>query len=107
DGLVPTSQFQNIDGEVEVKVGDETEVFIVHLENDFGQIILSREKAVQKKVWADVERIFAEGGTVHGRVVQKVKGGLQVDIGIPAFLPGSQIDIRPHRNLDKFIGETF
>ncbi|NMC64425.1 MAG: 30S ribosomal protein S1 [SAR324 cluster bacterium] len=59
------------------------------------------------KIWQHVEDIFAENGTIEGRVVQKVKGGLQVDIGVPAFLPGSQIDIRPHRNLDKFIDQVF
>ena len=104
-GIVPTVQFLNADGDFVGKVGDEVDVSIIQLENDNGQLMLSREKAVQLKVWEQVEKIFKEDGTVTGRIVQKVKGGLQVDIGIPAFLPGSQIDLRPHRNLDKFIGE--
>ena len=69
--------------------------------------MLSKERADQQKIWNKVEDYFKTGAILSGKVIQKVKGGLQVDIGIPAFLPGSQIDIRPHRNLDKFIGETF
>ncbi|RMG39906.1 MAG: 30S ribosomal protein S1 [Candidatus Dadabacteria bacterium] len=107
NGLVPVSQFQDEEGKVTVKEGDRIEVFIIALENDNGQIVVSYEKAQQKRVWDQVEKLFAEGGTVKGKIVQKVKGGLQVDIGIPAFLPGSQVDIRPHRNLDKFIGQEF
>ncbi|MCB0354959.1 MAG: 30S ribosomal protein S1, partial [Bdellovibrionales bacterium] len=107
EGIVPIEQFKNHEGKLQVAVGDDSEVLVVHLENDFGQLILSREKAQQKKVWKDVEKIFEDDSIITGRVVQKVKGGLQVDIGIPAFLPGSQIDIRPHRNLDKFLGEEF
>ena len=107
EGVVPTQQFQGIDGKIDVKVGDETEVFILQLENEQGQVVLSREKAMQKRVWEHVEQTFAEGALVTGKVMQKVKGGLQVDIGIPAFLPGSQVDIRHHRNLDKFLGEVY
>jgi len=107
EGIVPVDQFHDDEGKVKVSVGDKTEVYIVHLENDFGQLILSRERAFQKRVWNEVEQKFENDELVSGKVVQKVKGGLQVDIGIPAFLPGSQIDIRPHRNLDKFIGEKF
>ena len=107
EGVVPTQQFQGIDGKIDVKVGDETEVFILQLENEQGQVVLAREKAMQKRVWEHVEQTFAEGALVTGKVMQKVKGGLQVDIGIPAFLPGSQVDIRPHRNLDKFLGEVY
>jgi len=107
EGIVPVEQFHDSDGKVNVSLGDKTEVYIVHLENDFGQLILSRERAFQKRVWSEVEQKFENDELVSGKVVQKVKGGLQVDIGIPAFLPGSQIDIRPHRNLDKFIGEKF
>ncbi len=107
EGVVPTQQFQDIEGKIDVKVGDETEVFILQLENEHGQVVLSREKAMQKRVWEHVEDTFATGGLVTGKVTLKVKGGLQVDIGIPAFLPGSQVDIRPHRNLDKFLGEVY
>ncbi|MCB0337407.1 MAG: S1 RNA-binding domain-containing protein, partial [Bdellovibrionales bacterium] len=106
-GVVPTSQFMDRDGKIDAKEGDVLDVMIVALENETNQVVLSREKAVQKKIWGEVEDIFKNDGTIVGRVIQKVKGGLHVDIGIPAFLPGSQIDIRPHRNLDKFLGEEF
>lgn len=106
-GVIPVAQFYDQDNKVNVKIGDEVEVYIVSLENEDHQVVLSREKAHQKRVWDLVEETFEKGNTLKGRVVQKVKGGLQVDIGIPAFLPGSQIDIRPHRNLDKFLGENF
>jgi small subunit ribosomal protein S1 len=107
DGVVPLSQFQNSDNEYTVKVGDQVQVYVVVLENELGQVVLSKEKADQKRIWDLVEDTFKTSGILSGKVVQKVKGGLQVDIGIPAFLPGSQIDIRPHRNLDKFIDQVF
>lgn len=107
DALCPTPQFQSADGKINGKLGDVVDVFIVNLENEYGQLIVSREKAEQKKVWRQVEDTFKKDGIVRGKIVQKVKGGLQVDIGIPAFLPGSQIDIRPHRHLDKFIEQVF
>lgn len=106
-GIVPVSQFIDSDDNLNAEVGEEVDVFIAALENENNQVVLSREKAVQKQVWEKVESIFSEEGTIWGKVIQKVKGGLHVDIGIPAFLPGSQIDIRPHRNLDKFIGEKY
>ena len=107
DGVVPVSQFQDLDGKLTVKLGDKVDVCILSLENETGQVVLSKERADQMKVWQRVEEIFETNGVIDGRVVQKVKGGLQVDIGVPAFLPGSQIDIRPHRNLDKFIDQVF
>lgn len=107
DGVVPSSQFSNPAGGLKIKVGDQVAVYILQLENEFGQVVLSHERAEQMRIWKQVEDVFANDGMLSGKVVQKVKGGLQVDIGIPAFLPGSQIDIRPHRNLDKFIDEVF
>lgn len=107
EGVVPSNQFIGPDGKTAVKVGDEVLVFIVALENELGQVVLSKEKADQMRIWEQVEQTFKTDGRIKGKVVQKVKGGLQVDIGIPAFLPGSQIDVRPHRNLDKFIGQDF
>lgn len=107
EGVVPVSQFADADGVYQVKLGDEIDVFIIAVENEYGQLVLSYEKAEQKRVWDHVEDLYKKGGTITGKVVMKVKGGLQLDIGIPAFLPGSQIDIRPHRNIDKFIGESF
>ena len=107
EGVVPTVQFPVIDGKISAKIGETVEVCILALENQQGQVVLSKEKADQLRVWFHVEDVFKTDGIISGNVIQKVKGGLQVDIGIPAFLPGSQIDIRPHRNLDKFIGEKF
>jgi small subunit ribosomal protein S1 len=107
EGVIPVQQFQNAEGALTSKIGDPVDVYIIALENEMGQLVLSREKAEQKKVWDRVEDIFKNNGSLTGKVVQKVKGGLQVDIGIPAFLPGSQVDIRPHRSLDKFLNETF
>jgi small subunit ribosomal protein S1 len=106
EGVVPIEQFADSEGIYQVNVGDSVDVYILALENEFGQVVLSKEKADQKKVWDQVETIYKSGGTITGKVTHKVKGGLQVDIGIPAFLPGSQIDIRPHRNLDKFLNIT-
>jgi small subunit ribosomal protein S1 len=107
EGVVPTEQFINAEGKVAVKVGDAVDVLIAALENEMGQVLLSKEKADQKRVWESVESAYKSGQRITGKVTQKVKGGLQVDIGIPAFLPGSQIDIRPHRNLDKFLGQDY
>jgi small subunit ribosomal protein S1 len=107
EGIVPLGQFLNEEGRPVVAIGDEISVYVILLENEQGQVLLSKEKADQKRVWEQVEDTFQSEGIVTGKVVQKVKGGLQVDIGIPAFLPGSQVDIRPHRNLDKFIGEVY
>ena len=106
DGHIPISQFTNREGKLKAKVGDEVEVLMLSSENDMGEIVLSRDRAEQLKVWNDLEQAFGEERPVSGMVVQKVKGGLQVDVGVPAFLPGSQVDIRPQRNLDKFVGET-
>ncbi len=107
EGVVPTEQFIGAEGKVAVKVGDKVDVFIMAIENEMGQVVLSKEKADQMQVWEQVEQTFKRDGKLTGKVIQKVKGGLQVDIGIPAFLPGSQIDIRPHRNLDKFLNQEF
>lgn len=107
DGVVPVAQFSDESGKLLVQLGDVVDVCVLALEGDSGQVLLSKEKADQLKVWNHVEEIFKQNETLSGKVVQKVKGGLQVDIGIPAFLPGSQIDVRPHRNLDKFLGQVY
>ena len=107
EGVVPTEQFQNAEGKIIVSVGEEVRVLILALENESGQVSLSKEKADQKQVWESVEQAYRESKKVKGVVTQKVKGGLQVYIGVPAFLPGSQIDIRPHRNLDRFLDQEY
>jgi small subunit ribosomal protein S1 len=105
EGQIPISQFQDHEGKMHSVVGDKVEVLLLSSENEDGEIVLSRDRAEQLKTWNELETKFGETEVVTGRVVQKVKGGLQVDVGVPAFLPGSQIDIRPQRNLDKFVGQ--
>ena len=103
EGVIPSEQFQDRKGNLIAEVGDSVDVMVVLPENETGQVVLSKERADQYRVWREIEDKLKNDESVRGYVVQKVKGGLQVDIGIPAFLPGSQIDVRPHRNLDKFI----
>ena len=105
EGQIPLNQFKDIDGNIKVAIGDKVEVLMLSAESEDGEIILSKDRAEQLKTWTRLEDVFNTTQTVTGRVVQKVKGGLQVDVGVPAFLPGSQIDIRPQRNLDKFVGQ--
>jgi small subunit ribosomal protein S1 len=106
EGNIPISQFANSEGETKVNVGDTVEVLLLTSENEFGEVVLSKDRAEQLKVWNELEKLFKDDKLVAGKVVQKVKGGLQIDVGVPAFLPGSQVDIRPQRYLDKFVGET-
>ena len=105
EGAIPLNQFPTIEGKPQVNVGDSIEVLLLSPENEYGEIVLSKDRADQYRVWLKLEEAFGKNESVRGRVVQKVKGGLQVDVGVPAFLPGSQIDVRPQRNLDKFVGE--
>lgn len=106
EGRIPLSEFRHEDPEREIRVGDEFEVF-VEKRSDDGGLILSREKAIAIKVWEQIARIQEEDGTIEGRIESRVKGGMQVDIGVPAFLPFSQIDLRPVKDLDALIGQTF
>jgi len=105
EGLIPISEFLDDNGQVktDLKVGDQFDVLIERTENENGLISLSKEKADRMKIWNTLE----EGADVEGRIVSRIKGGLSVDIGVIAFLPGSQVDLRPVRNLDKMIGETY
>ncbi len=105
EGHIPLNQFIDYDGRYHVQVGDDVEVLLMSPENEHGEVVLSKDRAEQLKTWNKLEQAFGDEEAVTGRVVQKVKGGLQVDVGVPAFLPGSQVDIRPQRNLDKFVGE--
>ena len=106
EGVVRLSEFPIIDGKPKVKVGEVINVLVESKrENADGLCVLSKEKADRMRVWDDIARAHDEESTVEGTIVARVKGGLQVDIGIKAFLPGSQVDLRPIRNLDKLIGE--
>jgi small subunit ribosomal protein S1 len=103
EGVIPLSEF-SVDGQpADIKVNDKIDVLFERAENDSGLIGLSKEKADRQKVWNSLE----EDAVVEGKIVSRIKGGLSVDIGVNAFLPGSQVDLRPVRNLDKLIGETF
>jgi len=104
EGVVPLSEFLEPSA---VKVGDEIDVLIEKLEDKEGNVVLSHEKAEFKKNWDRIQAICAEGGKVSGKVKAVVKGGLVVNIGVEAFLPASQIDIVPPRNLQAFVGNTY
>ena len=106
-GTINIDEFNNPDGTVGVAVGDIVEVLLEHLEDVNGNVRISRERAEKMKIWDEVEKAFRSNMTVHGVVLEKVKGGLAVDIGIRAFLPGSQVDIKPVRNLDPYLGKSF
>jgi small subunit ribosomal protein S1 len=105
EGQIPIQEFLGRHGEVEVAEGDEVDVYFDSSEGEGGGIALSRSRAEQLKVWTDIERAYEANTTVEGTIVGKVKGGLKVDIGVSAFLPGSHADIRPARNLDRYIGQ--
>jgi small subunit ribosomal protein S1 len=105
EGQIGVQEFRERDGSISVKEGDEIDVYFESSESEDGGIVLSRQKAEQYRVWHDIERAFEQQGAIEGTVVGKVKGGLKVDIGVPAFLPGSHADLRPARNLDRFIGQ--
>jgi small subunit ribosomal protein S1 len=105
EGVIPVDEFLDETGQVIVREGDVVDVLLERTEDREGHIVLSREKAEKMKIWDEVERAFAERKVVIGRVVERIKGGLAVDIGVRAFLPGSQIDVRPVRNLDALKGQ--
>ncbi len=107
EGLIPINEFRFVDGKPSVQVGDEVEVFIDKVENENGMIVLSKDKADMYKAWNDITRAAENQGLIEGTVIAKVKGGLSVDIGVKAFLPGSQIDLRPVRNMDVYIGKKY
>ena len=108
EGQVPISEFVQVPGaEPAVKVGDKVAVLVESRENDTGMVVLSKEKADKMRIWDEISAACERDELVEGVIVGRVKGGLSVDIGVKAFLPGSQVDIRPVRNLDKLIGEKF
>ncbi len=105
EGFIPARELRDAQGNINVSVGDEIEVFVDKRDSE-GNLILSRDKAAKLKIWDDIKNVCEKSIPIRGRVVEKVKGGLSVDIGVIAFLPGSQIDTRPIKDLDKFIGQT-
>ncbi|GAB3017941.1 30S ribosomal protein S1 [uncultured Cyclobacterium sp.] len=103
DGLVPLNEFRDIEG---LKIGDEVELFIEEQENALGQLVLSRKKAKMVKAWQTIEEALEQDNVIEGLVKRRTKGGLIVDIyGVEAFLPGSQIDVKPIRDFDIYVGK--
>ena len=105
EGQVPLAEFLDHEGNPVVREGDEVDVYFEGTETENGTVTLSHAKAEKFKVWRELERAFQNEVPVEGVILGKVKGGLQVDIGVPAFLPGSHVDIRPARNLDRYVGQ--
>ncbi len=105
EGFIPAKELRDADGNMNIAVGDDIVVFIDKRDSE-GNLILSREKAAKLKVWDEIKSVCENNSTIKGKVIEKVKGGLSVDIGVTAFLPGSQIDTRPVKDLDKFVGQT-
>ena len=107
EGMIPMSEFSYGGEPPELQAGDEVEVLFEKGEDESGAVVLSKEKADRLRVWDKISAIAEEDGTINGRIIGRVKGGLAVDIGVKAFLPGSQIDLRPVRDLDGLIGQKF
>ncbi len=107
EGLIPISEFQFSEDSEKIKPGDEIEVYVDKIENENGMVVLSKEKADMMKAWLDISAAAENQEDIEGTVIAKVKGGLSVDIGVKAFLPGSQIDLRPVKNMDIYIGKKY
>src|SRR5579863_6466728 len=105
EGQVPLAEFLDHEGNPGVREGDEVDVYFEGTETENGTVTLSHAKAEKFKVWRELERAFQNEVPVEGVILGKVKGGLQVDIGVPAFLPGSHVELRPARNLDRYVGQ--
>ena len=105
EGYIPAGEIKDTRGNINISVGDEIDVFIDKRDSE-GTLVLSKDKASKFKIWDDIKNACENNILIEGVVVEKVKGGLSVDIGIIAFLPGSQVDIRPIKDLDKFVGQT-
>jgi small subunit ribosomal protein S1 len=107
EGQIAIREFLDEQGNVAVQEGDEVDVLLEKLETEDGSIVLSKEKAAQIKVWDVIRESYDKNQPVTGKIVSRVRGGFTVDIGVNAFLPGSQVDLRPVRDLDSVIGKTF
>ena len=105
EGMIHRSEFTDRQGKITVKVGDEVDVLVEHFDEMLGEVRLSRERAAKMRVWEVLETAFRDNAPVRGKVLERVKGGLTVDIGVRAFLPGSLVDMRPTRRLEDYVGE--
>ena len=107
EGKVPIEEFQGFDGKVNANLGDDIDVFLETMEDEQGEMVLSKEHADVMKTWDKLVEAEKNDAPIDGKVLSKVKGGFSVDIGVKAFLPASQIDIKPPKNLDKYVGKVF
>ncbi len=107
EGRIPLHEFLTPSGEITAQIGEGVDVLIEKRDDEEGDILLSKERAAKILVWDEISRIYREDGIIEGKIVGKVKGGLTVDIGIPAFLPGSQIDLQPVRDMDNLLEASF
>lgn len=107
EGQIRIHEFRDEDGNIVVAVDDEVEVMVEWWDEENEVVILSKEKAAKVKVWDEIKRAHDSNETVQGVILNRVKGGFSVDVGVQAFLPGSQADLRPVRNLDEMVGQTF
>ena len=103
EGAIPVSEFED----EEFEIGDVVEVLLMKLENDDGMVVLSKEKAAHRQNWEKIVAVYEDGGLVKGKVKSVVKGGLMVNVGVEAFLPGSQVDIIPPKDLSEYVGKVF
>lgn len=103
EGVIPASEFED----EEIEVGDEVEVLLERLENDEGMVQLSKERAAYKQNWDKIVKVYEDGGLVKGKVKSVVKGGLMVNVGVEAFLPGSQVDVIPPKDLNEYLGNVY
>ncbi len=106
EGQIPIGEFIDAGGNVTAQVGDPVDVLLERREDDEGIIILSKEKAAKIRIWDEIREIYEKGGTIRGKIIARVKGGMSVDIGLPAFLPGSQINLKPIKDFDSHIGSV-
>jgi len=104
EGQIRINEFKDLEGNLKAQVGDTVEVLLVRKEDKDGNIVLSKEKAARVKIWDDIEKAYKDNETVKGKIISRVKGGLSVDVGLQAFLPGSQADLRPVKDLDTLVG---
>lgn len=107
EGQIRINEFKDEEGNVNAKVDDTVEVMVEWWDEEDEVVVLSKEKAAKVKVWEEIKKAYDDDGTVDGVITTRVKGGFSVDIGVQAFLPGSQADLRPIRNLDEMVGQTF
>ncbi|OQW33094.1 MAG: 30S ribosomal protein S1 [Nitrospira sp. SG-bin1] len=106
EGVIPGDQFSTEELH-NLKIGDRLQVYIEECEDADGNLVLSKEKADKMKIWEELEKLYKEEKSIEGKIVSRIKGGMMVDIGVKAFLPGSQIDLHPVRDLDGLVGKTF